>query len=105
MPYAFSVASHIEDEPENLQEAMRSQAMDKWDRAMTEEMEYLRKNNTWTLVRKPNNQKLIGFKCIFKRKQGIPGVEELRYGARPVAKWLSQIEGIDFHEVLSAVVK
>lgn len=43
--------------------------------AMQEEIESLNKNKTWELVEKPEKQKLVGSKWVFKRKEGIPGVE------------------------------
>ena len=62
---------------------------------MHEEMDSLIKNNTWKLVPKPKNKKIIGCKWIFKRKPAVPGVEKERFKARLVAKGFSQIEGVD----------
>lgn len=72
---------------------------------MNEEVNSLEKNNTWKLVPTPKNQRVIGSKWIFKRKDGIPGVEKPRYKARIVAKGYSQVEGLDYHEIFSLVVK
>ena len=72
---------------------------------MTEEMESLHKNQTWELVKLSRGQKIIGCKWVFKKKEGIPGVESVRYKVRLVAKGYSQTEGVDFNKVFSPVVK
>ena len=41
---------------------------------------------------------------MFKRKEEIPGVEEVRYKTRLVAKGYSQIPSINFIDVFSPVV-
>ena len=74
-------------------------------KAMREEMNSLQKNDNWTLVERPTDQKVIGCKWIYKLKPGIPGVEATKYKARVVAKGYSQAEGIDYHKVYSPVVK
>ena len=85
--FALTVAEEIvELDPRSYQEAMGSKEADKWLLAMQEEMESLNKNKTWVLVTKLEKQKLIGSKWIYKRKEGIPGVEDPRYKARSVAK-------------------
>lgn len=47
----------------------------------------------------------MGCKWVFKRKDGIPGVEPARYKARLVAKDFTRREGVDFNEIFSLVVK
>ena len=68
-------------------------------------MSSLERNQTWKLVNRPPGQKVIGYKWVFKRKPGIPRVQLPRYKARVVAKGFSQVEGIDYHDIFSLVVK
>lgn len=58
----------------------------KWCKGMEEEMNSLYKNKTWTLVSRPNGQKVIGNKWIYKMKEGVLDVELARYKSRVIAK-------------------
>ena len=70
------------DEPKSLAEARRSRDWDKWNQAMGEEKQSLDKNDTYELVPKPEKQRIIGCKWIYKIKEGIPGVEDHMHKAR-----------------------
>ena len=68
-------------------------------------MKSLAKTETQDIVEAPKKKKIVGRNGIFKGKEshssGVPPI----YKARVVAKGYSQIEGINFHEVFSPVVK
>ena len=93
------------DEPLTYNEAVSGRESSEWILAMNEEMESLRKNQTWELVQLPKGKRVIGCKWVYKKKEGISDVEPSKYKARLVAKGYSQKEGIDYHEVFSPVVK
>lgn len=59
--------------------------------AMSEEIESLHNNQTWELVKPPEGQKIVECKWVYKKKDGIPGVEDARYKARLVAKGFTQV--------------
>ncbi|KAH9646639.1 hypothetical protein KPL70_024932 [Citrus sinensis] len=104
--YALTAAHELDyDEPKTYKEAVSGKNADQWLKAMKEEMDSLYKNDTWTLVKKPDKKKVIGCKWVYKLKQGITGVEPVRFKARLVAKGFTQKEGIDFTEIFSPVVR
>ena len=49
-------------------------------------MTSMEKNQTWILVDKPKEQKTVGRKWIFKRKEDIPSVRKAQFKARLVAQ-------------------
>ena len=56
------------------------------------------------MVELPKYRKVVGCKWVYKLKKGVDGKIE-KYKAILVAKGYSQMEGIDFHEIFSPVVK
>ena len=104
--YARSVTEELSgEEPMSYKEAMCRRDKAKWLAAMKEELASLKKNNTWILVEKPFNKRLVGYKWIYKLKDGESADKQPRYKARLVAKGFTQKEGVDFNEVFSPVVK
>ena len=87
--YALSVVESIEnEEPKTYHEVITSRETTQWIVAMNEEIESLQKNHTWQQVEKPKNKKIVGCKWLFKRKEGISGVENARFKAHLVGKGL-----------------
>ena len=70
--YSLTVVDVVNgEEPLSFREAMSCGDKMKWYAAMQDEITSLKKNNTWILVEKPPNKKLVGSKWIFKLKAGI----------------------------------
>eukprot|EP00253_Pinus_taeda_P003026 PITA_03026 len=84
-------------ESQNVNEACKDEC---WVKAMDEELEKIEKNDTWELVPRPHDKKIIGTKWIFKNKLNENG-EVIRNKARLVCKGYAQQQGIDFEETFA----
>lgn len=62
------------------------------------------KNNTWSLVPKLADQKIIGNKWVYRVKFNVDGSVS-KYKATLVAKGIQQIEWVNYFETFSLVVK
>ncbi|KAK1427083.1 hypothetical protein QVD17_15766 [Tagetes erecta] len=92
-------------EPLSYKEALESAEKGKWLQAMTEEMESLHQNKTWVLVDRPKDKRVVDSKWLYKVKSGLTEDDPPRFKARLVARGFTQIEGVDYNEVFSPVVK
>lgn len=91
--YALTVADEVNSrDPLSHREAMCCEDKLKWYATMQDEITSLKKNNTWILVEKPPNKKLVSSKWIFKLKAGASEKEPPRHKARLVAKGFTQRE-------------
>lgn len=78
--YAFNVAEDIKHkDPMNFKAAMRRNDRKLSITAMQEEMSSLNNNQAWILVNKPKNQRVVGCKWIFKKKESFPSIEREMY--------------------------
>jgi len=75
----------------------------KWCKAMEEELQALKKNQTWELCMLPKDKKLVGCKWVYKIKYHSNGTID-RYKARLVAKGYTQTYG-DYYETFATVSK
>ncbi|KAH9668970.1 hypothetical protein KPL70_021600 [Citrus sinensis] len=81
--YALTVADEVNSrDPLSHREAMCCEDKLKWYATMQDEITSLKKNNTWILVEKPPNKKLVSSKWIFKLKAGASEKEPPRHKAR-----------------------
>ena len=71
---------------------------------MNEEIEWIERNKTWTLVPRPKDKNVIGTKWVFRNKLNEDG-EVSRNKARLVCKGYSQEEGIYYGEKFSHVAR
>lgn len=104
--YLYKVTEGHSDDPLTVEEALSRNDKDKWQEAIDAELDALKKNGTWTLVKPDqslNNFNVVDSKWIFKIKKE-PGGKE-RYKARLVARGFTQKYGLDYTETFSPVIR
>ncbi|GJY10315.1 retrovirus-related pol polyprotein from transposon TNT 1-94 [Tanacetum coccineum] len=69
-------------EPKSFEEAIREES---WKKAMDDEIQFIKKNNTWELTDRPSDKDVIGVKWVYKVKFNADGSVQ-RNKARLVAK-------------------
>ncbi|KAF0704318.1 hypothetical protein AaE_015000 [Aphanomyces astaci] len=102
--YACSALPTMDDIPQSHHEAMRSPDRAEWAKAEELELKQLRDAGTWKLVDLPTGRKSIGSRWTYAKKTNSAG-EVIRHKARLVCKGYSQVEGVDYTDTYSPVVK
>lgn len=100
---AFSAQSWIEEVPMNYRDVFGREDEKDWLAAMDDELNSLNENNTWQIINKPPNAKLLSTRWVFKIKDESPNCR--KYKARLVAKGFLQKEGIDYAETYAPVAR
>ncbi|KAL6977755.1 hypothetical protein U1Q18_052729 [Sarracenia purpurea var. burkii] len=91
-------------EPESFKEAMEDENKKDWMEVMEDEMQSLRENNTFELVKLPKGKKVLKNRWVYRVKQD-EHTSQPRYKARLVVKGFTQRKGVDFGEIFAPVVK
>lgn len=89
-------------DPLIVREALKSAHANEWKEAMEREYFALIQNDTWILVDRSENKKVVNCKWMLRMKYRSDGNVERRK-ARLVARDFSQVPGIDFNETFFPV--
>lgn len=104
MPWKLNLSTiHADDDPTSFSEAMGRADKDLWLSAMQEELNSLKQNCVWKLVKRPTDRKIVTNRWVFRIKRKANGDVD-RYRARLVARGFSQVHGIDYNLTFAPVV-
>lgn len=98
----LSAEYYVQDLPETVEEIKTHPNHTKWKAAMEEEMRAFNENNTWILVKRLLNKRVINKKWVFKVKTDKQG-NVIRFKARLVVKGCSQKLGFDYMDTYTLV--
>ncbi|KAL2248336.1 UNVERIFIED_CONTAM: Retrovirus-related Pol polyprotein from transposon TNT 1-94 [Sesamum indicum] len=90
-------------EPECYAEAVNDVHKSKWELAINDEMNSLKKNDTRELCQLPKGKKALQNRWVYRIKEESDGKK--RYKARLVVNGFQQRYGIDFTKVFTPIVK
>ena len=85
----------------NYEEAKLSQ---EWKGAMQEEFNMIEKNQTWKLVQRPQDRKVIRVKWVYRTKLNANGSVN-KHKARLFVKGFAQIPGVDYFDTFAPVAR
>jgi len=91
-------------EPKSVDEALNREFCDEWKQAIIEEILCLESNGTWELVKRPPNAKVTKTIWVLRVKKDQYGFVE-KFKARLVVQGCNQIEGVDYTDSYSPVLK
>jgi hypothetical protein len=102
--YESNVATNLANENPTFFEAINGLNKDEWIKAMKSEIDSIRTNETWRLVKLPHGRKPIGVKWVLNLKRDAKG-DIIKRKARLVARGFSQQFGFDYDETYAPVVR
>ena len=95
--------SSLED-PITYNDALQMPNKEEWLLAMQNEINDLKKLNTWDLVQLPKGRKVLKGRWVFKTKRDPYGTI-IKLKARWVVKGFKQVEGLDFDQTFSCTCR
>lgn len=96
--------TQLTKESRSYKEATNTDQAKEWTLAMEEEMKSLLENETWTLVKRPVNKRVLSSRWVYRIKPGEKGIPE-RFKARLVIRGNEQESGIDYEETFASVCR
>lgn len=102
--YLLCAQSVLNKVPTSYEEIKTRDDRHEWERAIKDELDSLKMNNTWTFVPKPDRKNIIDCKWIFTVKNDESG-KPVRYKARLVARGFSQEYLTDYTETFAPVAR
>jgi hypothetical protein len=104
--YALSAETRNSEglEPLTLGEAKQCSDWPLWEQAIRDELDMLKKTETWELTERPPNVNVVGSKWVFRAKKDAAG-NVVRYKARLVAQGFSQVLGVDYFDTFAPVAR
>lgn len=93
-----------QNDPQSYNEAIKSRNCHEWTEAMDNEMRSQHENQSWKLVVRPQNRRVLKNRWVYKMKINPDGSLD-KFKARLVVKGFNQIEGIDYKETFAPVCR
>ncbi|KAA0058939.1 integrase [Cucumis melo var. makuwa] len=88
-------------DPVTFDEAIQDE---KWKIAMDQEIDAIRRNETWELMELPTNKRALGVKLVYRTKLKSDGNVE-KYKVRLVVKGYKQEYGVNYEEIFAPVTR
>jgi hypothetical protein len=90
-------------EPKDYNEANSSIYKEYWHKAEEKELTSLKSNNTWELVTRPKDAKVLNTRWVYRTKSNKD--DTIEFKARFVAKGFEQLYGLDYIDTFASVIK
>ena len=101
---AFDAMRFVEDVPKCYEDVQCRPDRKLWENAMKREIDAINKNNTWEIVKQPQNTKILDTRWVYTFKSLEQG-EMDKYKARLVVRGFAQDNMTDYDEIYSPVAR
>ncbi|KMQ81688.1 retrotransposon ty1-copia subclass, partial [Lasius niger] len=86
-------------DPKSAKVALAAPEADEWRIAMRKEFDALMKNETWTVVDRPKDRKVIGYRWVLRTKLNVDGLIEPRAESIRLVMALAVEKGLEVHQL------